>query len=364
MTRGDFTGDDMAEQQKIVIIDDDKFMLTILDQLVSTQTDKDRFIFESPVAALDWCKHNEPDLILVDYMMPNMNGLQFITAFRKLKGKDIPVIMITALNDRHVRFEALDKGANEFLEKPIDETEFQVRIRNLLSLRHSQKLLADRALHLADEVEKSTLQLQHREDEIIFRLAKAAEYRHNETGSHLVRIMLYADHIGKSLGFSNQDRLLFKKAAIMHDIGKVGIPDDILLKPGRLTEREFDSIKEHPLIGYNILKDSSSLVLQAGATVALTHHERFDGKGYPHGLSGNDIPLFGRLISVVDMFDALVSRRTYKEPWPISHVVDEIKSLAGANFDPDCVNAFFKDWSSIERIMKIDETLALDNLWN
>ena len=354
----------MFEKQKIVIIDDDELMRTIFGQLVSTLTDVDRFMFESPVDALAWCKYHEPDLILVDFMMPEMDGIQFISAFRKIRGNDIPVIMITSISDRHIRYEALEQGANEFLQKPIDEIEFKVRVRSLLALRHSQKLLADRALHLADEVDKITLQLQHRENEIIFRLAKAAEFRDNDTGSHLVRIMLYADQIGKCSGLSNKERMILKKAAIMHDIGKVGIPDSILQTPRRLTKEEFENIKAHTLIGCNILKDSTSQVLQAGATVALTHHERFDGNGYPNGLSGNDIPLFGRLISVVDMFDALVSRRPYKEPWPVDQAVDEIRSLAGTNFDPDCVNVFFKDWSAIEQIMLVDEKLAIDTLWN
>ena len=354
----------MFEKQKIVIIDDNKLMRTVLDQLVSTLTDIDRFLFESPEDALDWCKSNDPDLILVDYVMPSMNGIQFITAFRKIRGNDVPVIMITSSDNKNVRYEALEQGANDFLQQPIDEIEFQVKVRNLLALRHNQKLLADRALHLADEVDKITIQLHHREDEIIFRLVKAAEYRDSNTGSHLVRIKFYADLIGKGLGFSNRKRMLFKKAAIMHDVGKVGIPDNILLKPGRLTEEEFDKIKTHTLIGFNILRNSTSHVLQAGADVALTHHERFDGKGYPHGLSGNDIPLFGRLVSVIDMFDALVSRRSYKEPWTVRQAADEIQGLAGSSLDPECVNAFFKDWASIERITLIDEKLAFDTLWN
>lgn len=354
----------MLKRQKIVIIDDNKFMQAILDQLVSKLTNIERFLFDSPANALVWCKNNDPDLILVDYVMPGMNGIEFITAFRAIRGNEVPIIMITSSDNKNVRYEALDHGANEFLQKPIDEIEFKVKVRNLLALRHNQKLLSDRALHLIEEVDKITIELQHREDEIIFRLVKAAEYRDSVTGNHLVRIMLYADHIGKCMGISNRERILFKKAAIMHDVGKVGIPDVILLKNGRLTEKEFEIIKAHTLIGYNILNKSTSHVLQAGADIALTHHERFDGSGYPHGLSGKDIPLFGRLVSVVDMFDALVSRRSYKESWPVGQATDEIQGLAGSSLDPECVNAFFKDWPAIERIMRTDEKIALDELWN
>jgi putative two-component system response regulator len=257
------------------------------------------------------------------------------------------VLMITANDQKQIRYRALDIGANDFLTKPVDKVEFLARAKNMLTLNDARKKLSDQAAWLAEEVRKATREIVERERETVFRLSKAAEYRDPETGAHILRMAHYSQIIARGLGMSVAEQDLLLEAAPMHDIGKVGIADKILLKPGRLDHDEFEIMKQHAIFGYELLRGSSSKVLQAGAEIARGHHEKFDGSGYPAGIKGNDIPLFSRIVAVADVFDALTSERPYKKAWDIEAAVDFLKAGAGTHFDPDCVNAFLEAWDDV-----------------
>jgi putative two-component system response regulator len=285
--------------------------------------------------------------------MPEMDGLEFIKQLKNYPHTaGIPILMVTANEHSDVRYQALEVGASDFLNKPIDKTEFTIRVRNMLALHDTQRKLADKAEWLAAEVRKATREIREREDELIHRLSKAAEYRDPETGSHIKRMSWYSKHIAAQLGFSLAEQDLILEAAPMHDIGKVGIPDAILLKPERLTDTEFSFMKEHARIGYEILNGSSSCLMQVGAQIALSHHEKYDGTGYPYGLKGEEIPIYGRIIAVADVFDALTSFRPYKTAWPIEKAIQFMQENSGKHFDPLCLEAFFKDWDTVLAIQQ------------
>ncbi|MEY2632931.1 MAG: hypothetical protein RIR00_1585, partial [Pseudomonadota bacterium] len=213
-----------------------------------------------------------------------------------------------------------------------------------LALRSGQKFLADRALHLEALVEERTAALRQREQELIYRLSRAAEFRDPETGAHIQRMAHYSRLIARQLGLDDAQQKLIFEAAPMHDVGKIGIPDHILLKPGRLTPEEFELMKRHASLGYELLNGSASSVLQAGAEIANSHHEKFDGSGYPNGLAGETIPLFGRIVAVADVFDALTSERPYKKAWPVEDARKLLVDGRGQHFDPVCVDAFLEIW--------------------
>jgi putative two-component system response regulator len=290
----------------VLIIDDSDINLTLIKALVIKLGDCTPVLFDNPLKAMDWCKENIPDLVIVDYMMPDMDGHQFIRGFRALHGRDeIPLLMVTANDQKDVRYEALLGGANDFLTKPIDRVEFSARAKNMLSLRTGQKHLADRAQHLMAMVDERTREIREREKELIIRMSRAAEFRDPETGAHIQRMAHYSAIIAKGLGLDEVSQRLILEAAPMHDVGKIGIPDYILLKPGKLTPEEFEIMKGHSRLGFELLKESGSEILRAGAEIAISHHEKFDGSGYPKGIKGADIPLFGRIVAVADVFDAL-----------------------------------------------------------
>ena len=311
---------------KIAVIDDSEINLTLLNALVEKLGDCKPILFQESPKGLAWCTENLPDLIIVDYMMPEMDGMEFIAQLRKVEGReDVPILMITANDDKDVRYDALQIGATDFLNKPVDRIEFSVRMRNLLALNASRKKLANRAAWLAEEVKKATAAVHAREQELLFRMSRAAEFRDPETGSHIQRIAHFSQLVALKLGLSTEDQELILQASPMHDVGKIGTPDSILLKPGKLTPEEFAIMKQHAVIGYELLKGSESKVLQAAAEIALSHHEKYDGSGYPYGLAGDKIPLFGRIVAVVDVFDALTSERPYKQAWPLERAVELIQ---------------------------------------
>jgi putative two-component system response regulator len=332
----------------VLIIDDTEINLILFGALVKKLDDCVPHTFAHARDALAWTKDNVPDLVIVDYMMPDLDGLEFIRLMREMPGRDgVPVIMITANDQKQLRYRALDLGANDFLTKPVDKVEFLARTRNMLLVSDARKQLADRAAWLADEVRKATAEIVERERETVIRLCKAAEYRDPETGAHILRMAHYSRLIAAGIGLSVADQDLLLEAAPMHDLGKVGIADKILLKPGRLDEGEFEIMKQHAIYGYELLKGSSSRVLQAGAEIAKGHHEKFDGSGYPDGLRGTDIPIFSRIVAVADVFDALTSERPYKKAWTLEEAVDFLVAGSGKHFDPDCVRAFLNAWDDV-----------------
>jgi putative two-component system response regulator len=220
----------------------------------------------------------------------------------------------------------------------------------MLALGTSRRHLADRAAWLAEEVKKATAAIHSREQELLFRMSRAAEFRDPETGAHIQRMAHYSHLIAASLGLSAEDQALILQAAPMHDVGKIGIPDLILLKPGRLTPEEFDVMKSHARLGFELLSGSESFVLQAAASIAISHHEKFDGSGYPYGVAGQAIPLFGRIVAVADVFDALTSERPYKKAWEFERAIDFLREGAGTHFDATCVEAF---------LVRMDDILAI-----
>jgi len=332
----------------VVIVDDSEINLTLFRALVGRIEGAVPRPFLASAEALEWCSREPVDVVVVDYMMPAPDGLEFIRQFRAIPDMaEVPVIMVTANEQKDVRYRALDEGATDFLTKPIDKHEFLARVRNMCTLRRGQRYMADRAAWLADEVAKATAVLVERERETILCLAQAAEYRDPETGAHILRMAHYSQLIARNLGLPEEEQHLILEAAPMHDMGKVGTPDYILLKPGRLDAAEFDVMKQHALKGYEILSRSNSPILKAAASIALTHHEKFDGSGYPRGLAGADIPLYGRIVAVADVFDALTSARPYKTAWSLERASDYLKESAGRHFDPDCVAAFFADWPAV-----------------
>ncbi|MDT9000789.1 response regulator [Paucibacter sp. APW11] len=333
---------------KIIIIDDNQINLTLLKVICRQLPGTESLEFLDPRAALAWCQSHEPDLVVVDYQMPEMDGVAFIKALRATPGRqETPLLMITANHERELRYEALNAGASDFLTKPVDRMEFLARARNMLALRQGQKALAGRAEWLAQEVEKATQTILERERDTIFRLSRAAEYRDPETGAHVMRMAHYSRLIAANLGAPADFQDLLFQAAPMHDIGKVGTPDHILLKPGRLTPEEMTVMRQHASIGYEILRDSPSPFLQLAATVAHSHHEKFDGSGYPQGLRGLQIPLAGRIVAVADVFDALTSARPYKQAWTMEAARDFLLQHSGGHFDAGCVKAFLQDWAAV-----------------
>lgn len=335
----------------VLIIDDDKTNLALFSHLLDALPNVSSIEASDPVEALDWCREHEADLVLVDYMMPKMDGLQFLAAFRTLpKRAMVPVIMVTADIQTDVRHRALQLSANDFLTKPVDKIELCARVSNMLALRKAQQQLANRANWLAEEVRKATGEIVAREREAIYRLSLAAEHRDPETGAHLLRLSHYARLLAANLNLSVAQQDMIYDAAPMHDIGKVGIPDAILLKPGKLDESEITIMRTHPQIGADILKESASPLLQTAAVISLSHHEKYDGSGYPNGLKGEQIPLYGRIIAVADVFDALTSARPYKAAWDVDRAAAMLRDGAGSHFDPVCVDAFFKDWDAVLQI--------------
>ena len=333
---------------RIAVIDDSVINLTLLGALVATLDDCEPLLFAESPEGLAWCSENLPDLVVVDYMMPQIDGIEFIARLRAVPGReDVPILMITANDDRDVLYEALQMGATDFLTKPVDTVEFRARASIMLTLRANQKRMVDRNRELAEEVRKATAEIRSREQELLFRMSRAAEFRDPETGAHIQRMAHYSALVARQMGMSEAEQELLLQAAPMHDVGKIGIPDYILLKPGKLTHEEFEVMKNHAKLGHELLHGSGSAVLQAGAVIALSHHEKYDGSGYPVGLRGDAIPLLGRIVAVADVFDALTSERPYKKAWDLDKAVAFLREGSGAHFDPACVEAFLAAWSDV-----------------
>ena len=308
---------------RVYIIDDSNINLMLFEEIVKRiGIDVDVEVYLDPIEGLARCSEILPDLLVVDYMMPGLDGHQVVEQVRLLPNShDVPIVMVTATDEPQVRLRALKLGATDFIAKPIDPNEVKARLFNLLSLRRNHLLLQDRNQWLAEEIRKATQVIADREIELISRLARAAEFRDPETGAHITRMALYSRLIAQSLGMTTEECDFILRAAPMHDIGKLGIPDGILLKQGRLDENERTVIKRHPDIGYQILAGSESALIKLGAEIALTHHEMVDGTGYPNGLRGDDIPLSGRIVAVADVLDVVEQVFTWLEV--------EVAGLAG-----------------------------------
>ena len=341
--------------KRIVLIDSNQTDLTLLWHLVRRIKGYEAANFTNPKDALEWCLENETELIIVNYMMPEMDGIAFITQLRQSpQNISVPVLMEISPEYTDVRQKAFELGVTDFINKPIDKTEFMVRVQNTLVLSSNQKKLTNQTAWLKDEVLKATEEIRNREQEVIFRLTKAAEYRDPETGGHIKRMAHYSRHIAMQLGLSAEEQNLLLEAAPMHDIGKVGIPDSILLKPGKLDHSEFEIMKEHAQIGYDMLKDSDKPLLKASAIIAYHHQEKYDGSGYPQQLQGEQIHIYGRITAIADVFDALGSQRVYKKAWSDKEIFKLFKNESGKHFDPVLIQIFF---DNIDEFLKIRDDM-------
>lgn len=334
---------------EVLIIDDKQTNLDLFSHMLEMVGGIHTIQFDCPQAALTRCMLHTPDLVLVDYMMPAMDGLEFLRRFRALPGMAvIPVIMVTAATEVRVRHEALRLSANDFLTKPVNCIELNARAGNLLALRAAQLQLAQRADWLDQAVRRATADIVAREHELIVRLSRTAEYRDPETGAHLRRMAEYARLTAVHLGLGAAECDLIRDAAPMHDIGKVGIPDRILLKPGRFEPYEMEIMKTHTTIGRDAIEAAERELgvtvdfLKYAKEIAYGHQEKWDGSGYPLGLSGDAIPISARLMAVADVYDALISRRVYKEGMSHEAAVAIITEGRGKHFDPDMVDAFLE----------------------
>lgn len=333
----------LRRKRRVLIVDDESTGRKILEKIVQTvSNDIIAASFSETAPALLWLEDNHPDLIITDYRMPDINGVEFIKKIRRRDAcADIPIMMITVVNEKSVRYDALEAGVTAFLTRPIDHIECRTSCRNLLKLHEQQNIIQDRADWLARQVEVATQQIVTREQETLLRLAKAGEYRDQCTGNHVIRMAKYARQIAEELGFNELDCQEVEYAAPMHDIGKIGVPDVVLTKPSKYTEEEMAVMRQHTKIGHSILCNSQSRFIQTGSIIALNHHERFNGTGYPNQRKGKEIPLIARIVSVADVYDALVSRRPYKAAWSVEDAYDYLEKEAGQHFDPICVEAFF-----------------------
>jgi len=341
-------------QRNTVLIIDDLFSSRLLLAEIVRQIDGklNLELFDTPSRALEYARNNRVDIVLTDYKLPEFDGIELVKQLRALPHcVDVPIVVITVVDDRRIRYDALEAGATDFLIKPLDEHETRARCANLLELRRHKIVLSDQARVLQYQVDKSVAEIHERELETLSKLAKAGEYRDKTTGNHLMRMAKYSALIGQNLGLGHETVHVLEVAAPMHDIGKIGIADAILLKQGPLTRDEEDRMKTHPRIGYDILKGSPSKYLSMGAIIALGHHEKFDGSGYPNGLHAEDIPLVARIVAVADVFDALVSERPYKHAWPLAEGLEYLKAQRSRHFDPRCVDAFLGDVARIEAIL-------------
>jgi putative two-component system response regulator len=302
----------------------------------------------SPDQALIEAQTRAFDLILVDHHMPVMDGTTFIRRMRAIPHyAQVPIVMVTSDVTDAVRLAALEAGASDFLDKRLKGLELSVRLRNQVRLAAAVRRLDDQAAWLAGEIETSVRHLREREEEIIFRLALAVEYRDNDTGNHTWRVARYSQIIAEALGLSPELCHRIYLAAPLHDVGKVAVPDGILLKKGALTPQEFAVVRTHTAIGRRILDDSTSELIQLAAEIAEAHHEKWDGSGYPKGLAGEAIPLSARIVAVADVFDALTTVRPYKAAMPAEEALCCLRADSARHFDPDCVAAFVARWPDV-----------------
>jgi putative two-component system response regulator len=354
-----------ARSARIMIIDDEMINIEIVKAYLEEEGFTNFLTTTKSTDAIEQVRSERPDILLLDINMPHVSGLDILESMRSCKELMMtPAIVLTASNDPEVKLKALRLGASDFLAKPVDPSELMLRVQNVLAVKAYQDHLADYSEQLEKQVMIRTQELVLSRQEAIHCLARAGEYRDDDTGHHVTRVGRYARLIAEELGFETDQLDLIEQAAQLHDVGKIGIPDSILHKPGKLDPQEFDLMRTHcnvgrkiinPLsheesirltthtsVGMQIMGSTNSPVLKLAAVIAASHHEKWDGSGYPSGLSGTDIPIEGRIVAVADVFDALSSKRPYKDAFPAEKCLQILMDGRGSHFDPDMIDAFFR----------------------
>lgn len=358
---------------KIMIVDDEPVTMKVVRRYLREAGYASFVITDRSQDALELVASERPDVVLLDLLMPVVGGLEIL---RRLRGNEefaaMPVIILTAADDQDLKRAALELGAIDFLHKPVDPVDLVPRVRNVLAVKAYQDHLQNYARELEHQVRQRTAELEASRLDVIYCLARAAEYRDNDTGRHVIRVGRFVGVIARALGLDEATASLYAQAAPLHDMGKIGIPDAVLLKPGALDPDEWAIMQKHTYYGCDIVSNMGSYespefpcdvkndptlpsaprssLLQTAATIALTHHERWDGSGYPRGLKGPEIPLPGRITTVADVFDALTSQRPYKAAMPLEECLAIMERSRGSHFDPAVLDAFF---SCLETILRI-----------
>ena len=340
------------EELKAVVIDDSKTIL-YLQKSYLEELDIETEIFSNPLEGIEYLENNPVDFVFVDYVMPKMNGLDVINKI-KLFCNGV-IIMVTSIGENELKLKALQAGAMEFINKPILKAEFLATVRNLAKIRIQQMMLEDEKVLIQAEVQRQLANIKKQEIETLEVLAHVAEYRDENTFLHVKRVAEYSKILALAYGLNEDEAELIHLASPLHDIGKIGIRDNVLLKTDKLEDEEFKIMKSHTTMGYEILKHSSSPILKMGAQIALTHHERWDGFGYPKGLKGENIPIYGRIVAVADVFDALTAKRPYKEPWSLAEALTFILDNSGKIFDPTITDKFLEVYEDIFEYYKKSE---------
>jgi len=340
--------DELLNQARILIVDDEPANLKLLDKMLASQGYRDRVLIQDPREVLGSYQAARPDLILLDINMPHLDGYQVMAQIKALDDPCLPpIVILTAQHGRDTLLKALAAGARDFIGKPFDRAELLMRVRNLLDAQLGHRMLHQQKDVLEEMVRARTEELKQTRLQVVRRLGRAAEYRDNETGYHILRMSQYSALLAKKLGWRAADGELMLNASPMHDIGKIGIPDQILLKPAKLEPAEWEIMKTHAAIGAELLDGDDSSLLRLAREIALSHHEKWDGSGYPNGLAGEAIPQSGRIVAVADVFDALSSARPYKKAWPVEAATDFLRNNAGSHFDPAAVACFLDNLPEI-----------------
>lgn len=331
----------LVPNARILIVDDEPANLKLLDRMLASAGYSRRVLVEDSRQALSSYLQEPTDLILLDINMPHLDGYEVMNQLLALADPLLPpIVILTAQHDKTYLLRALSAGAADFIGKPFDRQELLMRVRNLLGAHTARRLLNDQKTTLEEMVRARTEELHHTRLMVVQRLGRAAEFRDEETGNHILRMSHMCAHLARAAGWNAEQCDLILNASPMHDIGKIGIPDAVLLKPGKLDADEWAVMQQHATIGADLLDGDDSDLLRMARDIALTHHEKWDGSGYPQGLSGEDIPPAGRIAALADVFDALLSDRPYKRAWAASDAVAFIESNMGKHFDPELVELF------------------------
>ena len=340
------------KDSRILIIDDEQANLTLIEKILELDGYHNFISLSDSTRAIELYQTQKPHLILLDLNMPVFDGFDVMDQLTALDpGDDFPsILVLTAQTDRDTRIRALNGGAKDYVHKPFDRVELLSRIKNQLEVKRLHETIKQQNDFLEVKVAERTRELQETRLEVIHRLGLAAEYRDNETGLHIIRMSKVSAELAKAAGLADSQCELILNASPMHDIGKLGIPDSVLLKPGKLNAKEWETMKTHTLIGAEILSGGDTDLLELARLIAITHHEKWDGSGYPNGLKGEEIPLEGRIVALADVFDALTSERPYKEAWTVEKAIEYIAEMSGTQFDPDLVTIFIGILPKVQEI--------------